>query len=179
VGAICAGIGRRREARAMCAPHQTVCAMCDRTHTLQRCVPVCVFVRVRACACVCVRVRACACVCVRVHGACVHARAQCVSMCLAEWCSPSALVTQVKRARSNDKLLQHASSPTSRMPQVREQGWAKERLRSRRALMLAHGCCRCWGGLVQSPERRIIYRRHPSHPAHLPARCVPYRRRSR
>jgi hypothetical protein len=44
----------------MCAPHQTVCAMCDRTHTLQRCVPVCVFVRVRACACVCVRVRACA-----------------------------------------------------------------------------------------------------------------------
>jgi hypothetical protein len=159
----------------VCAPSDSMRDVRSHTHLTKVCPRVCV----RACACVCVRVRACACVCVRVHGACVHARAQCVSMCLAEWCSPSALVTQVKRARSNDKLLQHASSPTSRMPQVREQGWAKERLRSRRALMLAHGCCRCWGGLVQSPERRIIYRRHPSHPAHLPARCVPYRRRSR
>jgi len=44
--------------------------------------------------------------------------------------------------------------------------------------MLAHGCCRCWGGLFQCPERRIVYRRHPSHPSHLPARCVPCRRRS-
>lgn len=57
--------------------------------------------------------------------ACACVRACSRSMCLADWFSPSELVTQAKMARSNGKRLQHASSPTSRMLQVREQGWAK------------------------------------------------------